>query len=312
MIVTHTFNPSVDITYRINPLVVGEVHRVQQKIENAGGKGINVTKVLHQLGAEHCALGYIGGAHGQWIEETLSKMGITSAFTQIKGQTRQSLALNDGQAQTEVLEQGPTILTDEQQSYFDTMMAHIADAKVMTISGSSPQFETHSKFDHMARILHASEQTYNIVDTHAGELKALLEARLPIHCIKPNQSEFEMLVDEAQLTLEDCANLLQTHEFFAHCDVFLTLGGDGALVKWKQQLYRATIPHKDIVNPVGSGDSTVAGIAYGVDQDLEPEALIRQALACGTSNALQEQTGFIDVDQVAEIKKEIEVERYTW
>lgn len=68
----------------------------------------------------------------------------------------------------------------------------------------------------------------------------------------------------------------------------LTLGGDGALVKWKQDVYRATLPHKDIVNPVGSGDSTVAGIAYSVDQGLAPEALIRQALACGTSNALQE------------------------
>ncbi|ARJ50813.1 1-phosphofructokinase family hexose kinase [Staphylococcus lutrae] len=312
MIATHTFNPSVDITYQINPLVVGEVHRVQRKIENPGGKGINVTKVLHQLGATHCALGYIGGANGQWIEETLTAMGITSAFTRIEGQTRQSIALNDGQSQTEILEQGPTILADEQQTYFDTMIEQTAGAKVMTISGSSPQFEGHSKFDHMARILRATEQTYHIVDTHAGELKALLQAQLPIHCIKPNQSEFEMLVDETDLTIEDIARILQTHAMFEHCDVFLTLGGDGALVKWQQQLYRATIPHQDIVNPVGSGDSTVAGIAYGVEQALEPEALIRLALACGTSNALQEQTGCIDVDQVAELQKEMRVERYTW
>lgn len=312
MIATHTFNPSVDITYQIDPLVVGEVHRVKQKIENPGGKGINVTKVLHQLGAAHCAFGYVGGANGQWIDETLKEMGINRAFTFIKGQTRQSLALNDGQSQTEVLEQGPMISEREQQAYFDTVTKHAKDAKVMTISGSSPQFETHSKFHHMARILNAFKHTYNIVDTHAGELKALLEAELPIHCIKPNQSEFEMLVDREKLTIDACARLLQTHTYFKNCDVFLTLGGDGALVKWKSDIYRATLPHKDIVNPVGSGDSTVAGIAYGVDQDLEPEALIRQALACGTSNALQEKTGFIDVNQVTEIKTEIEVERYAW
>ncbi|PPD65193.1 1-phosphofructokinase family hexose kinase [Staphylococcus pseudintermedius] len=312
MIATHTFNPSVDITYEIDPLVVGEVHRVKQKIENPGGKGINVTKVLHQLGAAHCAFGYLGGANGQWMADTLKEMGITSAFTLIQGQTRQSLALNDGQAQTEVLEQGPTISESEQQAYFENVTQHAADAKVMTISGSSPQFETHSKFDHMARILKAFPHTYNIVDTHAGELKALLEAKLPIHCIKPNQSEFEMLVGETQLTIDDCARLLQTHAYFSNCDVFLTLGGDGAFVKWKQGVYRATLPHKDIVNPVGSGDSTVAGIAYSVDQGLAPEALIRQALACGTSNALQEKTGFIDVNQVAEIKNEIEVERFEW
>lgn len=106
MIATHTFNPSVDITYEIDPLVVGEVHRVKQKIENPGGKGINVTKVLHQLGAAHCAFGYLGGANGQWMADTLKEMGITSAFTLIQGQTRQSLALNDGQAQTEVLSKG--------------------------------------------------------------------------------------------------------------------------------------------------------------------------------------------------------------
>ncbi|MEJ7442873.1 PfkB family carbohydrate kinase, partial [Staphylococcus warneri] len=99
-----------------------------------------MAKVLHQLGAAHCAFGYLGGVNGQWMADTLKAMGITSAFTFIKGQTRQSLALNDGQAQTEVLEQGPTISESEQQAYFENISKHAADAKVVTISGSSPQF----------------------------------------------------------------------------------------------------------------------------------------------------------------------------
>ncbi|REI06921.1 1-phosphofructokinase family hexose kinase [Staphylococcus felis] len=309
MIATHTFNPSVDITYSIEPIKVGDVNRVKDMIKNPGGKGINVTKVLHILGADYCAYGYLGGSHGEWMKEALERQNIKTAFTSIQDETRQSLAINDGVSQTEVLEQGPTILKQEQESYLETAKSHISEITVATISGSSPHLDETTKYAHMKRILELYTESYNIVDTNAKELKELLEQQLPVHCIKPNQSEFETLIDETNLSIEECVKMLKSHPFFRNIDVFLTLGGDGAVIKWKDEVYRATIPRKEIVNPVGSGDSTVAGIAYGVHEKLNPESMIRLAVACGTSNALQTQTGHIDMKQVETIKKEVEVER---
>ncbi|MBI5974960.1 1-phosphofructokinase family hexose kinase [Staphylococcus canis] len=309
MIATHTFNPSIDITYSIDPIQVGEVNRVKDMIKNPGGKGINVTKVLDILNVPYRAYGYLGGSHGEWMKQALKDKHIETAFTDIKDETRQSLAINDGTSQTEVLEQGPTISKAEQEAYIETAKKGLAETTVVTISGSSPNLEDTSKFSHMQRVLELYQNSYNLVDTNAKELKQLLEEHLPIHCIKPNQSEFEMLIDASDLSIDACIHELKTHAFFKDIDVFLTLGGDGAIIKWKSDVYRATLPKKDIINPVGSGDSTVAGIAYSVHEQLEPEAMIKLALACGTSNALQAQTGHIDLEQVETIKKEIEVER---
>src|SRR5699024_1788415 len=109
MIITHTFNPSIDITYNVEQLQLGNVHGPVQTIKNAGGKGLNVSKVLLQLGADLKAHTYLGGENGHWIERQLDEIGIPTIATHIKGSTRQCIAINDGSKQTEILEQGPEI-----------------------------------------------------------------------------------------------------------------------------------------------------------------------------------------------------------
>ncbi|PTH58246.1 1-phosphofructokinase family hexose kinase [Staphylococcus agnetis] len=309
MIATHTFNPSVDITYNIDSLKVGEVHRATTTIKNPGGKGINVTKVLHILGAKYCAYGYLGGGHGKWIGKSLQQGNIQSDFTFFQGETRQCIAINDGINQTEILERGPIISAEAQAKYLEKLKLHSLDTTVVTISGSTPQMEGNSNLLHMKNVLECYTQSYNIVDTNAQDLKRLIKEALPIHCIKPNLSEFETLINKKGLSIEECIQHLNTHENFKHLDVFLTLGEAGAVIKWKNEIYRATLAQRKIVNPVGSGDATVAGIAYGVHECLEPLLMIRLAIACGTSNALQKQTGHVDIKQVEKIKNEVEVER---
>lgn len=309
MIATHTFNPSIDITYNVESIEIGGVNRVKDLIKNPGGKGINVTKVLHILGADYCAYGYLGGNHGEWIKNTLEEYNIHSLFTLIKDETRQSLAINDGQSQTEILEQGPIIDKSEQETYIANAKENVKEISVVTISGSSPTFEKNSKTEHMKQVLDLYSESYNIVDTNAEELKKLLRQHAPINCIKPNITEFESIINQSNLSIDDAIIALKTHQLFKNIDVFLTLGGNGAIIKWKEEFYRAKIPHREIVNPVGSGDSTVAGIAYGVHEHQNPESIIKVALACGTSNALQVQTGHIDIKQVELIKNEVEVER---
>lgn len=308
MIVTHTFNPSIDITYDVDHFDIGEVHRPLQTIRNAGGKGINVTKVLKQLGEPLTAYMYLGGKNGEWISNQLQALKISTQIIKIDGDTRQCIAVNDGQKQTEILEQGPTIGQSYQKQYQE-QLAQQSQIDVMTINGSSPKFEQSDAFTHTKNILLQSPDSYNIVDIRASELKEILAGQLPVNAIKPNETEFQELVGH---TIDDEKKFLEhmkADTTLNDIDIFLTLGARGALVKYDNQFYRATVPKIEATNPVGSGDSTVAGIAYGIQHfKEEPQQLIAFALACGMSNATQEQTGHIDIEQVKQFAEQITVE----
>lgn len=113
MILTLTLNPSVDIAYPLTSLKLDDVNRVEEVSKTAGGKGLNVTRVLAQVGEPVIASGFIGGELGQFIAKKLDQADIKHAFYNIKGETRNCIAiLHEGQ-QTEILEQGPEIDNEE-------------------------------------------------------------------------------------------------------------------------------------------------------------------------------------------------------
>jgi len=309
MILTNTLNPSIDISYQVESLEIGAVHRPTQMIKNAGGKGINVTKVLNDLGADVTATGYLGGANGQWIQTQLEQRNIQLQFIDIEGNTRQCIAINDGEHQTEILEGGPEVSEASQALYLKQLTDIAHQYKVVTISGSTPKLINQSKTAYMIKILNTLTNSYNIVDIDGQSLKGILGQCAHIHAIKPNQSEFEDLVHQKKLSHQDIIKILKTNQLFKEVDVFVTLGSEGAIIKLKQSIYKATLPNINAVNPVGSGDATVAGIAYSVEHDLDPVTTIQTALACGTSNAMQAATGKIIQQEVDDLIKKVGVEK---
>lgn len=309
MILTNTLNPSIDISYQVESLEIGAVHRPTQMIKNAGGKGINVTKVLNDLGADVTATGYLGGANGQWIQTQLEQRNIQLQFIDIEGNTRQCIAINDGEHQTEILQAGPEISEASQALYLKQLTDIAHQYKVVTISGSTPKLINQSKTAYMIKILNTLTNSYNIVDIDGQSLKGILGQCAYIHAIKPNQSEFEDLVHQKKLSHQDIIKILKTNQLFKEVDVFVTLGSEGAIIKLKQSIYKATLPNINAVNPVGSGDATVAGIAYSVEHDLDPVTTIQTALACGTSNSMQAATGKIIQQEVDDLIKKVGVEK---
>ncbi|RIO19055.1 tagatose-6-phosphate kinase [Mammaliicoccus sciuri] len=309
MILTNTLNPSIDISYQVENLEIGAVHRPTQMIKNAGGKGINVTKVLDDLGADVTATGYLGGTNGQWIQTQLEQRNIKLQFIDIEGNTRQCIAINDGEHQTEILEAGPEVSKASQALYLKQLADIAHQYKVVTISGSTPKLMNQSKTAYMIKILNTLTNSYNIVDIDGQSLKAILGQSALIRAIKPNQSEFEDLVNQKGLSHQDIIKILKTNQLFKDVDVFVTLGSEGAIIKLKESIYQATLPNINAVNPVGSGDATVAGIAYSVEHDLDPVTTIQTALACGTSNAMQAATGKIIQQDVDDLIKKVGVEK---
>lgn len=309
MILTNTLNPSIDISYQVENLEIGAVHRPTQMIKNAGGKGINVTKVLDDLGADVTATGYLGGTNGQWIQTQLEQRNIKLQFIDIEGNTRQCIAINDGEHQTEILEAGPEVSKASQALYLKQLADIAHQYKVVTISGSTPKLMNQSKTAYMIKILNTLTNSYNIVDIDGQSLKAILGQSAHIRAIKPNQSEFEDLVNQKGLSHQDIIKILKTNQLFKDVDVFVTLGSEGAIIKLKESIYQATLPNINAVNSVGSGDATVAGIAYSVEHDLDPVTTIQTALACGTSNAMQAATGKIIQQDVDDLIKKVGVEK---
>ena len=139
MILTLTLNPSVDISYPLEQFHLDTVNRVKKTSKTAGGKGLNVTRVLSEFGENVLASGFLGGALGQFIEEQLMDAQIEQSFFKIKGETRNCIAiLHEGQ-QTEILEQGPTIGKEEAESYKTHLLELFKRANVIAMSGSLPK-----------------------------------------------------------------------------------------------------------------------------------------------------------------------------
>ncbi|MDT4061141.1 PfkB family carbohydrate kinase, partial [Staphylococcus aureus] len=135
MILTLTLNPSVDISYPLTALKLDDVNRVQEVSKTAGGKGLNVTRVLAQVGEPVLASGFIGGELGQFIAKKLDHANIKHAFYNIKGETRNCIAiLHEGQ-QTEILEQGPEIDNQEAAGFIKHFEQLLEKVEAVAISG---------------------------------------------------------------------------------------------------------------------------------------------------------------------------------
>ena len=120
MILTVTMNPSIDISYPLDELKIDTVNRVVDVTKTAGGKGLNVTRVLSEFGDSVLATGLVGGKLGEFLVENIDDQSKRKIFFSIQGETRNCIAILHGDNQTEVLEKGPEVLEQEGQDFFGT------------------------------------------------------------------------------------------------------------------------------------------------------------------------------------------------
>lgn len=307
MILTLTLNPSVDISYPLEQFYLDTVNRVTKTSKTAGGKGLNVTRVLSEFGEEVLASGFLGGALGQFIEEQLTEGQIDQSFFKIKGETRNCIAiLHEGQ-QTEILEQGPTIDKKEAEDYKTHLLKLFKRANVIAMSGSLPKGLNTNYYADIVKL--ANEQGLpTILDSSGQSLKEVLLSEDKPTVIKPNIDELSQLLNyQVKENIEDLKEAVSKPIFNGIEWIIVSLGSKGAFAKHHQTFYKVNIPKIEVVNPVGSGDSTVAGIASGLVHQQSDKDLLKKANAFGMLNAMEHQTGHINVDKFNEIFKQIEV-----
>lgn len=308
MILTVTMNPSIDISYPIDHLKLDTVNRVSSVSKTAGGKGLNVTRVLQALGSTPLATGVLGGYLGKSIEEKLDGQKIKHQFLHIADETRNSIAIlhNDGK-QTEILETGPTVTKEEQTNFIALFQQLMTKVDLVTISGSLPKGMSEQFYP----LLLTEASTLGLpvfLDTSNRHLATALQHRIKPTLIKPNLEEANELLHTSfhSSDLEEMKTIFD-HPLFEQIPyVVITLGKEGALAKLNQQIYYAKIPNVQAKNPVGSGDATIAGFAHAYHLHADDEEILKTGMTAGVLNAMESQTGHIDPTRFQQIYQQIQ------
>ena len=308
MILTITLNPSVDISYKLDQFSIDTVNRVENVSKTAGGKGLNVARVLCQLGEEVAASGFLGGSLGGFISSQIETLGIQDYFVRIAGETRNCISVIHEGKQTEVLESGPTITENETILFLDKFTEYVQQVEIVTISGSLPKGLSTNFYVKLLEIARNFD-TQVLLDSNGALLTSILESENKPYLIKPNEEEFADFLGQNSMNETQIIEALESPLFVDVPWVVVTLGADGAIVKHGKALYRAKAPKIEAINPVGSGDSVVAGFAAGISRGLADAELIKFGLAMGVLNALEEKTGHINVTKVEWAVEQMWVEK---
>lgn len=308
MVLTITMNPSIDISYPLERLQLDTVNRVRDVVKTAGGKGLNVTRVLSELGESVTASGCIGGTLGAFLLTRISD-DVTKAFFEIAGETRNCIAiLHDNGQQTEILESGPTLQEIEAQGFIEHYKELLADTEVVAISGSLP---AGLPKDYYVSLVNLAKQAgkATVLDCSGDSLEAVLRSTAKPTVIKPNNEELSQLLGiSVGRDIQQLQTVLQNDLFEGIEWIIVSLGSQGAFAKHGETYYRVTIPKIDVVNPVGSGDSTVAGIASALKHHEDDHALLKKAMVLGMLNAQEKMTGHVNMANYNNLYQQIKVE----
>lgn len=308
MITTVTLNAAIDKTYFLPTVEMGHVHRVQQMYSEPGGKGINVAKVLHTLGHDVTAAGFLGGFNGKYVADRLERMGIRPQFTTVKEETRLCLNFVDEARgrQTEILEAGPRITKDEWAQLQARIDSLAAKSEFVVFSGSLPQGLPADTYAQLIRHAHRYDAKA-ILDTSGPPLAKSLAAK-PF-MVKPNREELAAFMGTEVISERDILEVMGEWRALGIPLVVVSLGDEGAFVSYRDTIFKATPPSVKAVNPVGCGDTLVAGIVAGFMRGLDIEETMCLATAAAAVNATVPQAGYVTVDEVNALKPQVKI---TW
>ncbi|MCH1624150.1 tagatose-6-phosphate kinase [Fredinandcohnia quinoae] len=294
MILAVTMNPSVDISYPLSHLKLNDVNRIKSVQKTAGGKGLNVARVIKQMGEDVITTGVLGGTTGEFICQELIKMNIKNEFLKINQESRNCIAILHENMQTEILEAGPTLGFEESDAFLEKFRRLLGKVSSVTISGSLPSGLPTDFYFQMLKIS-KSEDIPVIIDTSGEALRQVLIHEAKPLAIKPNISELSQLLGVEVGSDVKSLKLALDHELFKGIEwIVVSMGSDGAFVRHGGDYYQVMIPKINVVNPVGSGDATVAGLACALKRNQPIETVMKTAMTTGMLNTMESSTGSIN------------------
>ncbi|MBK3596309.1 MULTISPECIES: 1-phosphofructokinase family hexose kinase [Streptomyces] len=306
MILTVTLNTALDLTYGVPALVPHTSHRVGEMTERPGGKGVNVARVLRELGHEAVVTGFAGGATGAVLRELLAALPNhpADALVEVSGSTRRTVAVVDRATgdTTQLNEPGPHIGAHEWDAFLRTYRDLLGTADAVALCGSLPPGIHVGAYAELIRLARAAGVPA-LLDTSGEPLRRGIAARPDL--VKPNADEL------AQLTgaREPLRATRDARRRGAH-SVVASLGADGLLAVTPDGIWRAAPPTPVRGNPTGAGDSAVAGLLAGLVDGLDWPGRLARAVALATATVLAPTAGEFDPAAYAELLPRVTVERH--
>ena len=284
MIYTVTFNPALDYIVRLDSLEVGGTNRVTFEKVMAGGKGINVSVVLGNLGQKSTALGFIAGFTGEEVKRQLREKNVNFDFVQLpKGFTRINAKVK-AETETEINGQGPNISELQWQSLITQIDKTLKSGDTLVLAGSIPNTLPDDMYERILARLYG-RGVRCVVDATKKLLLNVL--KFGPFLIKPNNHELEDLFDVKISTDEEYLSYAKQLQKKGAKNVLVSLGGDGAiLLDEKGECHRSPAPKGTLVTSVGAGDSMVAGFLTGLaESGGDYEKAFRMGVATGSASA---------------------------
>lgn len=310
MILTVTLNPSVDRLVYVKQLVPHDTNRILRVEEDAGGKGVNVARVLKRLNVPVIATGFLGGRAGRYVQHELSRIdGVECRFVWVKGNTRTNLAIQeeDGSPPTALNERGPQIAPEELASLLQVIEALSGDARFVALGGSLPPGVPTDIYATLGDIA-ARRGAKVVLDADGEPLVQGLKASPFL--IKPNENETERLLGRAIDTLEDAAKAARELHDRGIPVVVVSIGEKGAAVACAEGCWVAIPPTVRAISTIGSGDSMIAGVLSVLARDGAVEEAIRWGTAAGTATAMTDGSDIGTAEQIRELLPQVEVRRW--
>lgn len=286
MIYTLTFNPSLDYIVTVSDFTCGIVNRTEEEIIFPGGKGINVSMVLKNLGFESTALGYYAGFTGDKLKSLLEEKGIRTDFISVKsGMTRINVKIRSNQ-ESEINAQGPAISEEDIQKLYEKLDG-LVDGDILVMAGSIPAIMPQTIY--MDIMKHLQEKKLKIV---VDATKELLINVLPFcpFLIKPNNYELGEIFHVEIKEKTDVIHYAKQLQEKGARNVLVSMAGEGAvLVAEDGNVYQAEAPKGTVINSVGAGDSMVAGFLAGYLEEENYEKAFKMGLYTGSATAFSKE-----------------------
>lgn len=278
MIVTVTMNPAIDKTVEIDSFVYGGLNRIKCVEYDVGGKGINVSKTLNELGVITAATGFVGGSSGKTIEAKLKQRGILTDFVNVAGETRTNTKIVDaGRTVTELNEPGPKISDENMNKLINKLESYADVDTIFVLSGSIPLGIDKNIYAKIINILHKKHSKV-ILDADGETFRASLEAVPDI--IKPNAAELkEFAFLQGRVSDNEIIRVAEGFIKRGIKSAAVSMGSRGAIFVFGDYKVKCPALSVKALSTVGAGDAMVAALAYSQCKRLGSEETVKMCMA---------------------------------
>lgn len=286
MIYTVTFNPSLDYIVKLQDLKPGHLNRTQGGAIYPGGKGINVSIVLKNLGIDSKALGFIAGFTGQEIQRLVGDFGCNTDFIPIGGDNSRINVKIMAKEETEINGQGPLFIRKEEIQLLINRLHELKAGDILILAGSVPATLPADIYESIIKALPHTD--IRVVADTTGELLLNILKYRPF-LIKPSLYELSDLFGKALCSRDEIIRYGKRLQELGACNVLISMGKEGAvLIDENQHIHQSLPPEGHVLNSVGAGDSMVAGFLAGFLKDGDFGYAFRMALCAGSASAFCE------------------------